>query len=105
MVLTIMLFVGHMAAFLFRPNRELLSGMTDGTVDAAYAAHRHALWKPDDAMYRATTHRTQQSKDACEPTVCRRLYLYSRTDRDTQSTTDTTVPSWQTVRILVMKCG
>lgn len=50
MVLTIMLFVGHMAAFLFRPNRELLSGMTDGTVDAAYAAHRHALWKPDDAM-------------------------------------------------------
>ena len=40
-------FIGHMAAFLFKPNRALLPGMTNGTVDAKYAAHRHSLWKPE----------------------------------------------------------
>lgn len=47
MALTILLFVGHMAAFLFKPNRALLSAMTRGTVDATYAAERHSLWKPE----------------------------------------------------------
>ena len=46
MVLTIVLFLGHMAAFAFKPNRMLLPAMTRGTVDAQYAAHRHSLWKP-----------------------------------------------------------
>lgn len=34
MALTIVLFIGHMAAFLFKPNRALLPSMTNGTVDA-----------------------------------------------------------------------
>lgn len=46
MALTIVLFIAHMAAFLFKPNRALLPSMTNGTVDAEYAAHRHSLWKP-----------------------------------------------------------
>ncbi len=46
MALTIVLFIGHMAAFAFKPNRALLPAMMDGTVDADYAAHRHPLWKP-----------------------------------------------------------
>lgn len=45
MALTIVLFIGHMAAFAFKPNRALLPAMMDGTVDADYAAHRHSLWK------------------------------------------------------------
>lgn len=47
MALTIVLFIGHMAAFAFKPNRALLPAMTRGTVDADYAARRHPLWKPE----------------------------------------------------------
>lgn len=49
MVLTIVLFLGHMAAFAFKPNRALLPAMMNGTVDADYAAHRHSLWRPSDS--------------------------------------------------------
>lgn len=45
MVLTILLFIGHMAAFLFKANRFLLPAMFSGHVDADYARHRHSLWK------------------------------------------------------------
>ena len=45
MVLTILLFIGHMAAFLFKPNRKLLPAMFSGRVDAEYAADRHPLWR------------------------------------------------------------
>ena len=45
MLLTILLFIGHMAAFLFKPNRKLLPAMFSGRVDAEYAADRHPLWR------------------------------------------------------------
>ena len=45
--LSIVLFMGHMAAFLFKPNRHLLPGMWSGKVDADYARHRHSLWTPE----------------------------------------------------------
>ena len=50
MGLTIVLFIGHMAAFAFKANRALLPGMTRGTVDAEYAKHRHSLWKAEPAQ-------------------------------------------------------
>ena len=45
MVLTILLFFGHMAAFVFKANRFLIPAMFSGYVDADYASHRHSLWK------------------------------------------------------------
>ena len=48
MALTIVLFCGHMAAFLFKPNRFLLPAMFSGYVDAEYAKHRHSLWRPQE---------------------------------------------------------
>ena len=48
MVLTILLFLGHMAAFIFKANRHLIPAMFSGFVDADYAKHRHALWKPEE---------------------------------------------------------
>ena len=45
MVLAILLFIGHMAAFIFKANRFLLPAMFSGYVDADYAKHRHSLWK------------------------------------------------------------
>lgn len=45
MVLTILLFFGHMAAFIFKANRSLLPAMFSGYVDAEYVKHRHPLWK------------------------------------------------------------
>ena len=49
MVLTILLFFGHMAAFLFKANRCLLPAMFSGFVDAEYARHRHSLWKFEES--------------------------------------------------------
>ena len=46
MVLVIVLFFEHMAAFAFKPNQVLLPAITRGSVDADYAAHRHVLWEP-----------------------------------------------------------
>ncbi|HYG59397.1 MAG TPA: cytochrome b/b6 domain-containing protein [Symbiobacteriaceae bacterium] len=37
--------VAHLAAFLLKPNRPLVKSMFTGTVDEAYAHHRHPLWK------------------------------------------------------------
>lgn len=34
----------HLAAFLFRTNRPLISGMFTGKVDLEYCRHRHCLW-------------------------------------------------------------
>lgn len=48
MVLVILLFFGHMAAFIFKANRHLIPAMFSGFVDADYAKHRHALWKPEE---------------------------------------------------------
>ena len=47
MALTIILFIGHMAAFIYKPNRQLLSGMFSGKINAEYARHRHSLWKQE----------------------------------------------------------
>ena len=44
MVLTIVFFLGHMAAFIFKANRFLLPAMFSGYVDENYARHRHSLW-------------------------------------------------------------
>lgn len=45
MVLIILLIIVHLAAFIPKANRILLSGMFSGKVDAEYAKHRHSLWK------------------------------------------------------------
>lgn len=37
--------IGHLSAFLFRANRELLPGMLWGKVCACYAKLRHSKWK------------------------------------------------------------
>lgn len=44
MVLTILLFIGHMAAFAFKANRQLIPAIFNGKVDAQYVLHRHSLW-------------------------------------------------------------
>ena len=44
MFLTIVLFIGHMAAFIFKANRELIPAMFNGRVKARYVLHRHSLW-------------------------------------------------------------
>ncbi len=43
-VLVIFAFIGHMAAFLFKENRNMLSGMFTGKVKADYVKHRHSFW-------------------------------------------------------------
>lgn len=45
MFLMILAIIGHLAAFVFRANRPLLSGMFSGKVSARYILHRHTLWK------------------------------------------------------------
>lgn len=44
MALTIVFFLGHMVAFIFKANRFLLPAMFSGYVDENYARHRHSLW-------------------------------------------------------------
>ncbi|WP_280768289.1 formate dehydrogenase subunit gamma [Salipaludibacillus daqingensis] len=46
-VLIIFAFIGHMAAFLFKENRNMLPGMFTGKVDKSYVKHRHSLWYRD----------------------------------------------------------
>ena len=46
-VLCILLFVGHMAAFVIKANRNLLPAMFSGKVDREYALERHSLWSPE----------------------------------------------------------
>ena len=36
--------IGHLAAFIFKENRALLSSMFNGKVDADYAKERHSKW-------------------------------------------------------------
>lgn len=36
--------IGHLAAFIFKENRHLLSAMFSGKVSARYTLHRHSLW-------------------------------------------------------------
>jgi cytochrome b subunit of formate dehydrogenase len=45
MFLMILAIIGHLAAFIFKANRPLLSGMFSGKVSANYILHRHTLWK------------------------------------------------------------
>ncbi|TLD82650.1 cytochrome b/b6 domain-containing protein [Helicobacter sp. MIT 11-5569] len=45
MFLMILAIIGHLAAFIFKENRPLLSGMFSGKIDAKYVLHRHSLWK------------------------------------------------------------
>ncbi|MGX2972893.1 formate dehydrogenase subunit gamma [Helicobacter sp. T3_23-1059] len=39
--------IGHLAAFIFKANRPLLSAMFSGKVSAEYVLHRHSLSKED----------------------------------------------------------
>lgn len=43
-VLLILGIIAHLAAFIFKENRKLLSGMFTGYVKENYAKHRHSLW-------------------------------------------------------------
>ena len=45
MFLMILAIIGHLAAFIFKANRPLLSGMFSGKVSAKYILHRHSLCK------------------------------------------------------------
>ncbi|NLK67467.1 MAG: cytochrome b/b6 domain-containing protein [Campylobacteraceae bacterium] len=45
MVLIILLIIAHLAAFIPKENRALLSAMFSGKVGAKYTLHRHSLWK------------------------------------------------------------
>lgn len=45
MVWLILGIIGHLAAFLFKPNRKLLRGMVYGDVEAQYVLERHGLWE------------------------------------------------------------
>lgn len=45
LVLIILFIIAHLAAFIPKANRPLLSGMFSGKIDAKYAKHRHGLWK------------------------------------------------------------
>lgn len=43
-ILFFMAFLGHIGAFLLKPNRPMLRGMFTGKVTRDYAEHRHPLW-------------------------------------------------------------
>jgi formate dehydrogenase gamma subunit len=43
-LLFFMAFLGHIGAFLLKPNRPMLRGMLTGKVTRDYAEHRHPLW-------------------------------------------------------------
>lgn len=45
LILIILFIIAHLAAFVPKANRPLLSGMFSGKIDAKYAEHRHSLWK------------------------------------------------------------
>ena len=45
LVLIILFIIAHLAAFIPKANRPLLSGMFGGEIDAKYAKRRHSLWK------------------------------------------------------------
>jgi cytochrome b subunit of formate dehydrogenase len=44
-ILIVLGIIGHLAAFLLKPNRALLSAMFSGNASADYALRRHKLWK------------------------------------------------------------
>lgn len=44
MIFIILAIIFHLAAFIFKANRPLLSGMFSGKVSAKYVLHRHKLW-------------------------------------------------------------
>ncbi len=44
-MLFMLLVLAHVAAFVIKANRPLLPSMFTGTVDRAYAEHRHPLWR------------------------------------------------------------
>lgn len=43
-VFLILLIIAHLAAFIFKVNRQLIPGMFTGYVNKEYAKHRHSLW-------------------------------------------------------------
>ena len=45
LVLIIFGIIAHLAAFIFKANRPLLSGMFSGKVSAKYTIERHSLWE------------------------------------------------------------
>lgn len=49
-VLSLIAFVGHMAAFAIKANRFLLPAMISGWVDATYVKHRHPLWETEEKL-------------------------------------------------------
>ncbi|MDR0747363.1 MAG: cytochrome b/b6 domain-containing protein [Helicobacteraceae bacterium] len=64
MILIMLGIVGHLAAFLFKPNRKLLSAMFSGKVEAQYAIHRHGLWQEGvKEAKKARTMRDRASRD------------------------------------------
>lgn len=45
MALLIFGIIGHLAAFIMKPNRKLIGGMVHGNVEAEYVIERHGRWE------------------------------------------------------------
>jgi formate dehydrogenase gamma subunit len=57
---------GHLAAFLFKPNRQLLPGMLWGKVSACYVKFRHPLWKEGKQEAEKIIQKLGGEKKACK---------------------------------------
>lgn len=68
MVLVILGIVGHLSAFLFKPNRKLLPAMWHGKVCAHYTLDRHAHWHEGVRKANAVVaQHTELLHPVCEP--------------------------------------
>lgn len=63
MVAIILLIIAHLLAFIPKENRNLLSAMFSGKVDAKYTLHRHSLWKKGCDEAREILSKEKSDKD------------------------------------------
>lgn len=47
-IVLILLIIAHLAAFIFKENRQLIPGMFSGYVNKEYAKQRHSLWYEEE---------------------------------------------------------
>ena len=55
--------IGHLAAFIFKANRPLLSAMFSGKVSAEYVLHRHSLSKEDCEIAKHALNQATEAKN------------------------------------------
>lgn len=61
-ILIIFGIIGHLAAFIFKANRPLLSSMFSGKVSAKYILHRHTLSKDECERAEKAIKKAQKDK-------------------------------------------